>query len=247
VLTNNSIGDEGAAAMVDALKVNTVLTKLYLHHLNQVSKTQRKLVDELLGRNKRIRCLFFFDARQMLLLALCSDELGVVWLYVVAHSDTDGVEKPGDITATRAEFAGVIEERRSRAAAFQSSTSPPPPLSVISSPSLTSTSFYFKLTPLPSDAVVGSADDGAFHFDLSESNFHMGAVTKALNDTSPPATSTTSLPFNITPVSVATDGADTALAGAFHFDVSFNASFHIGAVTKALDAVGCSDESDEPV
>jgi hypothetical protein len=74
----------------------------------------------LIARNQRLRRLFLFDARQMLLSVLCADECGVVWPYVFDKEDADYVAQPsnsfGDFESVRAEFAVVVEERRRRRA-----------------------------------------------------------------------------------------------------------------------------------
>jgi hypothetical protein len=72
--------------------------------------------DELMARNKRLRCLFLFYARRMLLSVMCADECGVVWPYLLDSGDTDGIQAPDNIETLRAEFAAVVEERGRRAA-----------------------------------------------------------------------------------------------------------------------------------
>jgi hypothetical protein len=71
-------------------------------------------INGLLARNKRVRALFVFEARQMLLSVLCADECGVVWPYFLSSGDTDGLEEPDDIEGIRADLAVVVEERRRR-------------------------------------------------------------------------------------------------------------------------------------
>jgi predicted signal transduction protein with EAL and GGDEF domain len=73
-------------------------------------------VDELLARNNRLRHLFLFDARKMLLSVLCGDECGVVLPYLLDRNDIDAVVALDKIEMLRAEFAVVVEERRRRAA-----------------------------------------------------------------------------------------------------------------------------------
>jgi hypothetical protein len=74
-------------------------------------------VNNLLARNKRLRHLFFFDARQMMLSVMCNDWCGVVWPYLLDGDDLDVIKAPaGNIERLRAEFAVVVEERRRRAA-----------------------------------------------------------------------------------------------------------------------------------
>jgi hypothetical protein len=70
-----------------------------------------------MARNKRLRRLFLFDARRMLLSVMCADECGVVWPYLLDSGDTDGIVAPDNVETLRAEFAAVVEERRRRAAA----------------------------------------------------------------------------------------------------------------------------------
>jgi hypothetical protein len=72
-----------------------------------------------LARNDRLRHLFFFDARQMLLSLMCADECGVVWPYLLDGDDMDvGVSSDINVETLRAEFAAVVEERRRRALAL---------------------------------------------------------------------------------------------------------------------------------
>jgi hypothetical protein len=84
-------------------------------------------VDKLCGRNERLRRLFLFDARLMLLSQLCSDECGVVWSYFIERDDTDGIAVLANVNADgvavlvnadvlRVDFSAVVEERRRRAA-----------------------------------------------------------------------------------------------------------------------------------
>jgi hypothetical protein len=112
----NAIGAEGASAIADALKVDTSVTNIDLigtgvRHLDELS------IQALIDRNQRLRHLFLFDARQMLLSVLCADECGVVWPYVLEGDDLDVIKASRKITKYRAEFAAVVEERRRRAAA----------------------------------------------------------------------------------------------------------------------------------
>jgi hypothetical protein len=122
-LYRNKIGDEGASALIDALKVNTSITNIDLDYDNDIGKSKLACVDELLARNKRLRHLFLFDARQMLSSVLCADECGVVWPYLLDSDDTDGIvarndtAAHNDIDALRVVFATVVEERRRRVAA----------------------------------------------------------------------------------------------------------------------------------
>jgi hypothetical protein len=82
-----------------------------------IDESELALVDELLARNGRLRHLFLFDARKMLLSLMCADECGVVWPYLLDSADKDvGIVAPNNIETLRAEFAAVVEERRRRAA-----------------------------------------------------------------------------------------------------------------------------------
>jgi hypothetical protein len=74
-LKSNGIGALGAAALVDALQVNTSLTRLGIVS-NAIDESNRASVEELVARNKRFRSLFLFDARQML--GRCSADAVVV-------------------------------------------------------------------------------------------------------------------------------------------------------------------------
>jgi Ran GTPase-activating protein (RanGAP) involved in mRNA processing and transport len=111
-LSKNGIGDDGASALADALKVNTSVTTIDLDDDEIVSDDAK--VDELIARNVRLRHLFFFDARRMLLSVMCADWCGVVWPYLLDSGDTDGIVAPDHVETLRAEFAAVVEERRRR-------------------------------------------------------------------------------------------------------------------------------------
>jgi hypothetical protein len=52
----------------------------------------------------------------MLLSLMCADECGVVWPYLLASGDKDGIVAPDNVEMVRAEFAAVVEERRRRRA-----------------------------------------------------------------------------------------------------------------------------------
>jgi Ran GTPase-activating protein (RanGAP) involved in mRNA processing and transport len=110
-LRNNKIGAEGASALVDALKVNTSVTVIHFD-VDGIDATSRAQVDTLTDRNERLRRLFLFDARQMLLSVLCADECGVVWPYLLDGDDLDAVKVSSVAESLRAEFAVVVEERR---------------------------------------------------------------------------------------------------------------------------------------
>jgi hypothetical protein len=140
-LSSNEIGDEGAAALADALQVNTSVTSIHLG-FNQIKGAaaladalkvnssltyidlDRNAIDEsnsarlnaLIARNKRFRSLFLFDARRMLLSLMCADECGVMWPYLLKHADKDiGIVAPADVETIRAEFmSDVVAERRRR-------------------------------------------------------------------------------------------------------------------------------------
>jgi Ran GTPase-activating protein (RanGAP) involved in mRNA processing and transport len=150
-LGSNGIGAEGASALADALKVNTSLTSINLDykqigteasaladalavntsvaifvlHGNGIDAATDTVVKELLARNERLRCLFLFDARQLLLASFrgCADEFNVTWSYFVDSGDTVGIDvapAPEHIEALRVEFAAVVDERRRRASAAAS-------------------------------------------------------------------------------------------------------------------------------
>jgi hypothetical protein len=89
-LASNRIGNEGAATLVDALQVNTSLTRIDLDGNYNIDKSNRARIDALIARNKRFRSLFLFDARKMLLSLMCADECGVVWPYLLGSGNTDG-------------------------------------------------------------------------------------------------------------------------------------------------------------
>jgi hypothetical protein len=102
------------------IKVNTSVTSIDLD-FNQVGAEVATSIDALTARNNRLRHLFLFDARQMLLSVLCADECGVVWPYLLAAADVRYVAQAsncfGNVASLRSEFAIVVEERRRRAAA----------------------------------------------------------------------------------------------------------------------------------
>jgi hypothetical protein len=112
-LSWNEIGAEGASALADALKVNTSVTNINLGYIGEAASAP---VRELIARNNRLRHLFLFDARPMLLSLMCADECGVAWPYLLESGDTDGIVAPNHIETLRAQFAAVVEERRRRAA-----------------------------------------------------------------------------------------------------------------------------------
>jgi hypothetical protein len=112
-LLDSGIGPNAASAFADALKVNTSVTSIVLGH-NAIDAASVAVVDELLARNKRLRCLLLYDARKMLLSVLCADECGVVWPYLLGGGDTDGIVAPDNLNEVRAEFAAVVAERATR-------------------------------------------------------------------------------------------------------------------------------------
>jgi hypothetical protein len=71
------------------------------------------MITALVPRNKRFRSLFLFDARQMLMSRLCSDEFGVLWSYFIDSSagDDDGAV-PDNIASIRFELVAIVNERR---------------------------------------------------------------------------------------------------------------------------------------
>jgi hypothetical protein len=113
------IGADGVWALIYALKINSTVINLnvnfYGARVNDVAHT-------LIARNRRLRHLFLFDARQMLLSLMCADECGVVWPYLLEYVDTstgiiDSTHNNACAIATlRAEFALIVEERHRRAA-----------------------------------------------------------------------------------------------------------------------------------
>jgi hypothetical protein len=64
--------------------------------VNQVGAEVTTTINALTARNKRLRHLFLFDARQQLLSVLCADECGVVWPYLLAAADADYVAQPSN-------------------------------------------------------------------------------------------------------------------------------------------------------
>jgi hypothetical protein len=96
------------------LNVNISVTNIDLFD-SEVDESVCVIVDKLFARNKRIRRLLLFDARKMLLSRLCSDEIGVVWLYFLNNSNgADDGTAPADIESIRAELAVVVDEHYRR-------------------------------------------------------------------------------------------------------------------------------------
>jgi hypothetical protein len=99
--------------------VNTSVTAINFYN-NGIGNENASTVDALIARNKRLRRMFLFYARQMLLSLTCADECGVVWPYVLDGDDLNTIKvAPANIETLRAEFAAVVEERRRRAAAAE--------------------------------------------------------------------------------------------------------------------------------
>jgi hypothetical protein len=109
-LRENEIGPERALALADALQVNTSLTRLDLDD-DGLDESHIARVDALTARNTRFRQLLLFDARQMLMSRLCSDEFGVLWSYFVADADVDDGAAANDIESIRVELPAVVTER----------------------------------------------------------------------------------------------------------------------------------------
>jgi hypothetical protein len=106
-LSYNGIGNEGAVVLIDALQVNTSLTCIDLDN-NAIGESNRASFNALISRNKRLRSLFLFDARHMLLSLMCADECGVVWPYLLKSGDTDGVFVPDNVDTIRAELLVLL-------------------------------------------------------------------------------------------------------------------------------------------
>jgi Ran GTPase-activating protein (RanGAP) involved in mRNA processing and transport len=115
-LRSNKFGAKGATAIADALKVNTSLTRIDLSGAG-IDESNRASLNALVALNERLRHLFLFDARRMLLSLMCADECGVVWPYLLDADDRDVGESSDNVETLRAEFAAVVEERRRRAVA----------------------------------------------------------------------------------------------------------------------------------
>jgi hypothetical protein len=113
-LGSNSIRAEGAVALANALQANTSVANLFLKG-NGIDASARALVGAVIARNNRLRYLFLFDARRMLLSLMCVDECGVVWPYWLDADERDVGVSSVNVETLRAEFAAVVEERRRRA------------------------------------------------------------------------------------------------------------------------------------
>jgi hypothetical protein len=99
-------------ALVNALTVNTSVTTIHLS-FNDINASILATVSNSTDRNKRLRHLFLYDARRMLLSVMCADECGVVWPYLLERCNiTDGVAPPDDINALRATFASIVAARQ---------------------------------------------------------------------------------------------------------------------------------------
>jgi hypothetical protein len=81
----------------------------------EVGEPNRARLNALIARNKRLRHLFLFDARQMLLSLMCADECGVVWPYLLKVDDKDVGVSSDNVETLRAEYAGVVSERAAAA------------------------------------------------------------------------------------------------------------------------------------
>jgi hypothetical protein len=97
--------------------VKTSLTRIELDD-NAIDESNRVRLDALVARNKRLRSLFLFDARRMLLSLMCADECGVVWPYLLDSDDADVGVASDNVDTLRAEFAAFVEERRRRSQAL---------------------------------------------------------------------------------------------------------------------------------
>jgi hypothetical protein len=82
---------------------------------NNIDASGLANVNKLIARNERLRQLFLFDARKMLLSVLCADECGALWLYLLEGDDLCVIARPpANLDSLRAEFAAVVEDRRRR-------------------------------------------------------------------------------------------------------------------------------------
>jgi Ran GTPase-activating protein (RanGAP) involved in mRNA processing and transport len=116
-LSHNYFTDKAPSKFVDALKVNTSLTTINLENTHIDSKRKLAFINEAIARNNRLRHLFLFDARQMLLSVRCADECGVVWPYLLNDDDKYFSISSDNVETLRAEFSAVVDERRRRAIA----------------------------------------------------------------------------------------------------------------------------------
>jgi hypothetical protein len=114
-LGGNQLGDKGATALANALKSNTSVTTTRIDG-NQINESNLATVRELTDRKKRLRHLFLYDARRMLLSLMCADECGVVWPYLLGSDNIrDGVAVPtNNIVALRATLVSIVAERQRR-------------------------------------------------------------------------------------------------------------------------------------
>jgi hypothetical protein len=95
--------------------VNASVVKIDLDGNAIDIKSNRARFNALVDRNKRLRSLFLFDARKMLLSLMCADECGVVWPYLLESDELkDGIVAPDNVDALRVELQGVVAERRRR-------------------------------------------------------------------------------------------------------------------------------------
>jgi hypothetical protein len=167
-INGNGIGADGAKSLISALEVNTSLTLVMVcdHTLDNwraghgcdnlddyldddddnddddddEEDSNKERINVLLRRNRRLWCMFLFDARQMLLSVMCADWCGVVWSFYSGDTkeersalagdvgsmqaryeagletlkEDDGEEAPSDLEALRAVHAGIVDTRRRR-------------------------------------------------------------------------------------------------------------------------------------
>jgi hypothetical protein len=90
LLSGNLVFKKGNAALVDALQVNPSATEMSTSNMLPGSppvvlyNPAGAKIQVLLARNKRLRSLLLFDARQMMVSAMCVvDWWGVVWSYLL--------------------------------------------------------------------------------------------------------------------------------------------------------------------
>jgi hypothetical protein len=108
-------------AIADALRVNASVTKINFDEVDAENASEfgnaliaSALADALSARNQRFRHLFLFDARQMLLSAMCTDWCGIVWPYLLEADDAEVGVSSDNVEKLHAEFASIVEERRRR-------------------------------------------------------------------------------------------------------------------------------------
>ena len=69
-------------------------------------------IARLCERNKCLRRLFLYDAREMLCSVLCADECSLVWPYL--QYDKEDYEMPDKIEELRIVHAEIVDERQLR-------------------------------------------------------------------------------------------------------------------------------------